>query len=166
MLVKRSFHFPDGMDGTAVFSEDGKYRYLLTRRFNTQPLLVMVQLNPSDGDEKKLEATNAGNLSRAKKWGYGGIAIYNLFGLISSNPKDLYTAKDPIGEHGNASLTSSNEQTSVAVCAWGRHGKFMDRQDWFFENVTVAKLMVLGWNKDGTPKHPLHMSHSIKPMDI
>jgi hypothetical protein len=165
MFDIRSKDLKDGTKGRAVFSEDGEYRYLLSRSWNAAPSLVFIMLNPSTGNEHSLEATTAGCLTRAKNWNYGGMIVVNLFALISTDPTKLKDHPDPIGPHNDYFLTKVNEFAAVGstvVCAWGKHGALNNRDNDVLEMLHMPKY-VLELNKDGSPRHPLHMSHKIEP---
>lgn len=157
----------DELVGRATFSDDLRYRYMLSRFWGSDPAVTFIMLNPSTGDERNLEATTAGCASRARKWGYGGIVVANLFALISTDPKVLAKSADPIGPLNNAfidNLQTLNVHTDgKIICAWGKHGRLNNREQEVLKLLKGVPLYALDLNKDGTPRHPLHMSHSKEP---
>ena len=94
----------------------------------------------------------------AKKWGYGGIMIGNIYPFRAKRPKDL---KKWIGDDGiDMKLHSSNvdhvydmaQQAGLIVCAWGCNYKG-GTPGWVDE---LGDLFYLELCKDNiTPKHPL-----------
>lgn len=165
LLVKDRVEL-DGTRATATFSGDMRYRYKLSRKWGKGPVLVCILLNPSTGDEFKLETTTAGLRKRAENWGYDGIVVYNLFALISTDPQRIYEHDDPIGKYNDSfirNLIDDEPEGSIVLCAWGNHGRLMNRDDEVVK-LLPEELYSLGVNKTGTPRHPLHMAHSIKPI--
>lgn len=164
-MIIKSKTLKDGTTGRAIFSEDLKYRYLLSRQWGSKPSLIFIMLNPSTGNEHSLEATTAGCLTRAKNWGFGGLIVLNLFAYISTDPSKLKEVKDPVGPDNDLFILQANEFASVGsdvICAWGKYGSLHDRDQAVLEMLHMPKY-VLEINKDGSPRHPLHMSHKIEP---
>jgi hypothetical protein len=155
------------LPNSAVFSEDGRYRYILGRDW--EPFgrtIVWIMLNPSIGNEFILESTTAGCMTRAQKWGYAGMIVLNLFALIETDPEKLKRTPEAIGPLNNKVIESINLQApedSVFIAAWGNHGKHLGRDIEVTNMLNDRDLYCLGTNKNGTPRHPLHMSHSIRP---
>ena len=82
----------------ALFSPDRVYRYRLWRRWKPEePALVYVMLNPSTADEIDSDATVTRCIERARRMGYGGIEVVNLFALRSTDPTALYRHEAPVG---------------------------------------------------------------------
>jgi hypothetical protein len=151
----------------AVFSQDRKYRYILSRDWSYgDNVVTWIMLNPSTGDEETLERTTAGCLKRSQMWGYSGMVILNLFALITSDPNKLKSSRNAIGDFNDAFILGTLarlDEGSTIIAAWGNHGKHLDR-DREVSNLLIDRdIFCLGTNKDGSPRHPLHMSHSVKP---
>lgn len=153
-----------------VFSKDRKYRYVLHRRWDdTKPLIGFVGLNPSTADESINDPTIRRMIGFAKDWGYGGVLVGNIFALRSTDPKKLYTSKDPVGPDNNEWLNTIQTETEQVVACWGTHGHLLNRGvevrfllfgGQFF---CVAKcIQVFGLTKYGYPKHPLYLSKNAK----
>jgi len=49
------------------------------------------------------------------------------------------------------------------IAAWGNNGKLNERDKQVTALLKDRDLYSLGINKDGSPRHPLHLSHSIQP---
>src|ERR1700745_3255747 len=74
----------------AVFSPDRKWRYRLVRVWDLdKPRLGRGVLNWLDADEHRSDATVRRCIGFARAWGYGGVDIANLYGLVSKNPGAL-----------------------------------------------------------------------------
>lgn len=138
------------------------YRYLLTRMWDaTLPVMVWVMLNPSTADALVDDPTILACMDFARRNGFGGITVVNLFAFRSPHPKVMLAATDPIGpdndNHIHAELLTAAHSGGMIVAAWGTGGAHLDRD---YEIVRAVEghglqMMCFGKNKDGSPKHPL-----------
>jgi hypothetical protein len=150
----------------AVFSEDRRYRYELGRRWADGDLLDWVMLNPSTADEDQDDPTIRRCIGFARDWGYAGVRICNLFAAPSTDPAALmnyYAA--PWGVDNPEYL--AHAEGPVTMCAWGSH-RSVDLRVGDVAWIALlrrrpARLMCLGINKDGHPKHPLYVPRSRTP---
>ena len=159
----------------AVFSDCGLYRYSLWRNWDDDlPLMHWVMLNPSTADHEYLDPTIKTCVRLAERDGYGGLFIYNIFALRSTNPRNLYNAKDPVGSNNDKLLQRIAKEVcdtqlydaspAIMIAAWGTHGKLHDR------GLEVMKLLesecvevkCLGKTKEGYPRHPLYTRNDVK----
>ena len=92
------------------------------------------------------------------------MAVVNLYGLRSTDPKILKSHDDPVGPEGDKHLLLHAALADLIVCAWGNHGA---------ERSAVVKDMLdyhgynlhcLGLNQNGSPVHPLYQPKSAKPI--
>ena len=74
---------------SAVLSPCWTYRYELTRRWSSRPLVGWVMLNPSTADAEADDPTVRRCVRFANAWGYGGLVIRNLFALRATDPSEL-----------------------------------------------------------------------------
>lgn len=160
-MVKREFK-SDGMLGEAWFSEDEAFRYYLSRTWDPAlPPLVWVMLNPSTATERVLDPTIRKCVKFAKREGYGGVVILNLFGLRSPFPADLRKAADPVGPENDDVLREHLAGAAHVVCAWGTDGDYLnrDRDVWrlMFGEFPPLKVSALRVTKGGHPGHPLYI---------
>ena len=141
----------------AVISGCGKYRYLLTRGLCSNPL-VLIMLNPSTADADIDDPTIRRCIGFANSGGYDGIIVVNLYAFRSPNPKDLLQAPDPVGSENDQYITSIISKHKTAVCAWGSNA-LLDRVNHVMSILkqNEAKIVCLGMNKNGSPKHPLYI---------
>src|SRR5688500_18287560 len=106
----------------ATLSACGRYRYHLERRWATH-VLPIVMLNPSTADAEIDDPTIRRCMGFAKRDGYGGIAVCNLYALRSPSPDDLWRADDPYGPDNGEALRRlalyASVNTLPILCAWG-----------------------------------------------
>ena len=144
---------------TAVISRCEKYRYKLTRTWDDDKKKVLfIMLNPSTANHVENDLTTIRCINFAKKWGYGGIMIGNIYPFRAKRPKDL--KKWINNDFGVACSLWENQihvgemaqQADMIVCAWGcnyKEGipKWVDG---------LGDIFYLELCKDDiTPKHPL-----------
>lgn len=149
---------------TATISEDGRYRYRLTRGSelgcpSALPPAVFVMLNPSTADGLVDDPTIRRCRGFAREWGCPGLVVVNLYAYRATKPADLKWADDPVGPLNDAFLASACHKQDV-ICAWGQHAT----QERIFEVWQIlyrarARTFCLGLTKDGRPRHPLFVPY-------
>lgn len=150
----------------AIFSEDRKFRYVLTRIWDSdKPPIVFIMLNPSTADEYKLDPTNRRVVNYCKNWGYGKLITLNLFALRSTDPKKLYEVEDPVGPLNDFYIKNICQQVKFIIAGWGTHGTLHKRNDDVFALINAeGRIFSLEQTKEGHPKHPLYVKRSVIPI--
>jgi hypothetical protein len=150
---------------SAEFSEDGIYRYILSRDWdNTQPVAMCIGLNPSNADAEKDDPTIRILIKNLSHLGFGGLRMLNLYALVSSKPKKLFEVPDAIGLN-DAWLKTTAFNCQVVIFCWGSFKGTEWRVKKVSEMFPFAKCF--GFNKDGTPMHPMALMYSgTKPADV
>lgn len=152
----------------ATFSEgDGKlFRYLLWRVWDDSlPLLIFIMLNPSTADEDNNDPTVERCERRARRDGFGGVMVLNIFAFRATDPKDMKAAEDPIGDKNDyfirSMMVKAREHGDTIVVAWGSHGVYLARasQVAAFAKELGVQLYALGLTKDYEPRHPLYLKN-------
>lgn len=142
---------------TAVISDCGAYRYWLGRPGRGAPL-VWCMLNPSTADATIDDPT----IKRVRSFSKGmAFSVINLNAYRATDPAELGTVADPIGPHNDHYIAWCLKVAPVVVCAWGANATH-EREVAFIEMALAAgcKMVCLGLNKDGSPKHPLYVKGS------
>ena len=153
-------------EGSAVLSDDGKYRYTLERTWNAEKVKAFfICLNPSTADAKQDDPTVRRCIGFAESWGFGGVAIGNLFAYRATDPAELLrkdiNAVDPYNDDWLRTLFNSCGH--LAIAAWGNHGNLLNRgKD--VASMFPNNLQCLGVNKSGQPSHPLYLSKHLIPV--
>lgn len=157
------------LGGGAIISGCGRYRYELTRRWDDGgPLLEWIMLNPSTADADQDDPTVRRCIAFAKRWGYGGIVVHNLYALRATSPGVLigYGTR-PIHAIGPDNLdylrSDDARRADCTIAAWGAHAAGL----WWHEfglRIERDRLFCLGTNQGGSPKHPLYVPSSRTPI--
>ena len=144
----------------AIISDCNKYRYELHREWDKKKKKVLfIMLNPSTADGLNNDLTTIRCMNFAKKWGYGGIMIGNIYPFRAKRPKDLKKWKSDARYWQLKSEVQDNinhvgdmaQKADMIVCAWGCNHPGIP--EWVDE---LGDLFYLELCKDNiTPKHPL-----------
>ena len=161
------------MRGSAEFSECGLYRYMLTREWAdllASQRCVFVLLNPSTADAEKDDPTIRRCVGYARQWGFGSLAVLNIFAYRSTDPTNLLLMGDPVGPKNREFFvrTLGSVPLPFVVCAWGRWGYYRDqgRQALGWIKKCGCEPMALQVNKDGQPGHPLYLRKDLVPKPL
>jgi hypothetical protein len=143
---------------SAIISDDGRYRYLLTREWTQgAPKLTFVMLNPSTADAREDDPTIRRCIGFAKREGFGGIRVVNLYAFRATDPKIMLREIDPVGPANDTHITGACLDRHV-IAAWGANAaphrvkevlRILDR--------ARARLFSLGVTSSGAPRHPLYV---------
>lgn len=148
-----------------TFSECRRWRYSLIHRWDDvfqheAVLLPWIGLNPSTADENNLDPTlrRIAGFTR-KQVGYNGFVMLNLFAWRATDPAAMMRVSDPVGRENDATILRHARAGFPVVCCWGAHGGHLSRWRAVAKMLREhgAKLVCLGTNKDGSPKHPLYL---------
>ncbi len=147
----------------ATFSECRTWRYDLLRRWDNGPLLNVVGLNPSTADEVQDDPTIRRCIGFAKRWGYSGMLMTNIFGLRSTDPRGLSCFPEPVGAGNNEALVGAARGSAMVLAAWGAWGDFNGRGAAVCALLRGLELWCLGTTASGQPRHPLYLRADSVP---
>ncbi len=163
------------MKRDALISNDGLYRYWLTREWSEGPrLIAFIGLNPSIADALIDDPTMRRLVGFARAWGYDRLVMLNLFAYRATNPEELTLARDPVGIQNDFHLAAQTEYAETVVACWGNGGQLvrpeMERsRDWVVRRMfqSYRSLHCLGMTGLGYPKHPLYLpaSTALEPCE-
>jgi hypothetical protein len=161
-----------------IFSPCRTWRYTLERVWpppegyrGAREVAAFIGLNPSTADEVKNDPTVTRCINYARRWGFHGMFMLNIFALRSTDPRALYRHPDPIGPETDRYLTEVIQMggVSLVVAAWGNHGALMSR-GWDVINLvrnSGVNLYRLGeLTKQGQPRHPLYLRRDLEPVQL
>lgn len=146
------------------------YRYDLTRIWDArEPFLVnFVMLNPSTADASDDDPTIRRCITYARRWGYDGLVVTNLFALRATDPKALLTDPDPVGPENDAHLSHWAAMTELVICGWGSHPMAARRANAVLALLRSAGVEphVLKLTGSGMPGHPLYLKADALPFPL
>lgn len=150
------------MDAGAEFSTNRKYRYALWRIWDkSKPLVMFIGLNPSTANETEPDPTIRRVINFACDWGYGGLYMMNLFGIVSSKPEVLLTDSNPLGDNDKW-LEAVAAKCDRIIFAWGvfkqARLRAEDIKNRFPGSYCLKKT------KEGHPWHPLYVAAKTIPI--
>lgn len=162
------FATPDA--STAVISDCARYRYHLTRRWGSGPLLPFLMCNPSKADHRLGDPTVTRCHGFAERFGFGGFEALNAYAWRATKPSDLWAAQrageNIVGPDNDAWLTDLFTRAfrlgTPIVAAWGAHPR-ADRVAQVLALPHADRLQSLGVTQAGQPRHPL-MLRSDTPL--
>jgi hypothetical protein len=136
------------------------YRYTLRRTWEPDlPVVLFVGLNPSTADETHDDPTIRRCVGFARRWGYGGLIVVNLFAWQTTDPRALRKAIDPVGLENDAWILRGQEEADRVVAAWGNGGTFRGRAGEVLPRL--REPYALGINQSGQPVHPLYVRGDV-----
>lgn len=144
----------------AVFDPTNTYRWLLWRRWNISKGMVMfIGLNPSRAGEFRHDPTIRRVAGFAKRWGFGGMFMMNLFSYISTDPDNLQTWEEQ-NFFTDQWLDHIALESDAIVFCWGRFKEARERSLEVMAKFPGAYC--IEHNKDNTPVHPLFAPRTWK----
>lgn len=157
------------METSAIISPCGLYRYELRRPVPggdpTSTVLLYIQHNPSTADAKTNDATIRRNIGFARRLGYGGIVVGNLFAFRATDPGELLRCADPIGPENLKHLRILVGGANRIVCAWGNlHPRLSPVAHGIVNELGLrhdARAWCFGRTKSGEPRHPVRLPYSV-----
>lgn len=159
------------MERTATISDDGIYRYDLTRTLGKGAKAVFVLLNPSTADGTSDDPTVAAVLRFAVSMpnhSVGTVTIVNLFSLRTTDPALLGSHPDPVGPDNDATIARHLRDADAIVVGWGEQGsRFSDRVTSVLHLLAFHELWCFGTTSKGHPRHPQRLGRStpLVPFD-
>jgi hypothetical protein len=150
-----------GVLAGAQISTCGTYRYTLDRVWDSSlPTAVFIMLNPSVADASIDDPTIRRCIGFAKREGYGGLTVLNLYALRATNPSELRSHVAPIGAR-NSMWTCAVlcRDPGLVIVAWGADPAACDQVSLATHAIAAHGLtpMCLGTTKTGAPRHPLYV---------
>jgi hypothetical protein len=154
---------------SASFSRCGRYRYTLTRRWSADGgTVAFVLLNPSTADARQDDPTIRRCMGLARRWGYGGIEVVNLYAWRATRPRDLRRAAAPDSASNVRAVLRAARRADLIVVAWGNHGAWQAAGATMLVRLRHARLRLasLGWTRLGHPRHVLYLRRNVRPQPV
>lgn len=153
-----------GVNGDAVFSDDGRHRPLMRRWLgDTFPdrYLMFIGMNPSTADATVNDPTCAREWTFTQREGFAAMVKANVGDYRATHPKMLLEPDVVVSSPAN--LPTIREQAKGAARVILCHGKLnkalMPAGQALVQALTDdgIDLWCFGTNGDGSPKHPLYL---------
>jgi hypothetical protein len=149
----------------AKISDCGKFRFALSRVWDTTlPKLGFVMLNPSTADADTDDATIRKCIGFAKRLGYGGFIVTNLYAFRATLPSDLKASGYAEGEGNDIWIRMMVKTVDTVICAWGVNARGHTRAQHVLNLIPEPKALRLTY--DGIPWHPLMLPYSCSLIDM
>lgn len=148
-----------GIIGEAVFDRSERYRYSLTRCWNSSGTkATFIMLNPSSADAKQNDPTISRCISFAEKLGCGSLEVVNLFAYRTAFPYELKDYRRPVGSLNDKYIETAIQTSNVIVAAWGNWGFLKGRDEVVIQLIGEKfPLFCFGLTSKGQPRHPLYL---------
>jgi hypothetical protein len=156
--IESIFTIPSG----AIFTDERTHRVYLWRIWDrTKPLVMFILLNPSTANETLDDPTVKRCIGFAKRWGYGGVFMCNVFTLVSTDPKALNKEQN-IAMGASLAMRVIREKCDKAIAGWGTYVTQVRQWEDRVERIKrdLSPLYCLGLTQDGHPKHPLYLPYN------
>jgi hypothetical protein len=148
------------VEKAARISDCGMFRYSLARYWGPKRGLVFVMLNPSIADADVDDPTIRRCMGFARRDGYDGISVLNLYAYRATDPRSLLSCPDAVGPGNDVylrlTLTEQARRGTPVVAAWGATAE-LDRVGQVLNLVPKVDWRCLGVTKQGAPRHPLYV---------
>lgn len=160
------------MIADALFSRCGRYRYRLTRRWDqSKPLAAFVMLNPSTADATIDDPTIRCCIRLAKREGFGGIYVVNLFAFRTPDRTRLASVPDPVGPENDRHIHATVRSANACILAWGGYLTHPDRANRvlaLLKNTTTPLkcIELIGPAGNRQPRHPLYLRRTATLVDF
>lgn len=152
---------------TALLSDDGIYRYTLTRTLaGYGPPLLFGMLNPSKADHSVNDPTIVRCIGFANRENASWLGVVNPYGLRATNPRELRGYPDPIGPENDAAIYEMAQRVysegGLFIAAWGAHPMGVKRGAEMLELIRPLPVYCLGTTQAGAPRHPLYLKSTTE----
>lgn len=151
-----------------MLSTCGTYRYRLWRYWSwTGSAARFIMLNPSTADSSLDDPTIRKCVGFARRLGFSGIEVVNLFAYRATDPDDLKRANYPVGPENDLHIRAALSTATQAICAWGANAAspivaHRAEQMRHMLDAMYVQPMALAITKSGQPSHPLMLSYDRK----
>lgn len=149
------------------------HRYVLRRNWIGDGGIVnFIMLNPSTATDTFDDPTIRRCIGFAKRWGFSGLVVTNLFAYRATQPRDLeLLISKPgginiaIGDDNAAHLEREAKVAKAIVCAWGDNCDILEHRDLdVIETLRQYDLFCIRRTKQGNPAHPVREPYTNAPI--
>lgn len=123
----------------ALFSDDGKHRFLLRKEWDKNKKSAMIiMINPNTADTLNMDLTTMFTINNLNKLGFGSVSIVNLYSRIMEKLSLRFNSDEDLLESNTDGIIEQYAAMSDAIItAWGCVGnnsqRVRDRQSELLE---------------------------------
>ena len=103
----------------------------------------------------------------ARRWGYGGQRIGNIFAYRATDKQKLLEVEEPVGPDNDRSILDMAKASDIVVLGYGQPPKALNRRGQEVVGLIAEHpaLCCLKLAKDKkTPCHPLYLRADLRPI--
>ena len=154
---------------SAILSDDGRFRFALTRRVNELGTgqLCWIMFNPSTADDTEDDPTIRRVADFTRRWGFRSLIVVNLLPIRATDPAEArrWAQETPVTDlqmwaANRLYVEAAGRTSKQVVAAWGVLGGPHTRDA--IDRHGDQELWALGFNENGQPKHPLYVAKTTK----
>lgn len=156
-----------GVFGDAEFSDDGVYRYWLTRDWGfhrltdgREPFMLWIGMNPSTAEADIDDPTIRKEMVLTKRMLIDCYVKVNVMDYRATSPKTLLRVKACSDKNLETIEYFAEKATAIVVCWGALHKSLKCHAIAVLEVLKDRSLNCLGRNNDGSPKHPLYLANN------
>jgi len=148
------------------------HRYTLRRDWiGGVGVVNFIMLNPSVADDVFDDPTIRRCVGFAKRWGFSGLVVTNLFAYRATQPNDLKALlatvggfRLAIGDDNTAHLDREARNAKAVVCAWGDNCDVLPHRDLdVIQMLRIYNLYCIRRTAKGNPAHPVRERYTYEP---
>jgi len=156
------------MTKEAIFSEDKKYRYFISRIWDpAADKILFIMINPSTATKEEDDKTMKKVMEISDKWNFGGVYVGNLYPYCSTKPSELKSIQIPseIYQENKRHIQEMVSKSTMIVYAWGTKGPDERQQEpeWL-KNIVNRDVYCINLSVKGVPMHPNQWGPNVKPI--
>lgn len=154
------------ISGAMFIGDKRRFRIALWRIWDKSlGALLFIGLNPSNAAQVRDDPTVRRVILFAKSWGFGGLYVGNLFGLVTPDPVDLYFDTSPeLKKNGpnDRAIKRMRELSTTVMVGWGDFGKYAGTRPAEVLALVGEPVHCIKVNRSGEPSHPLYLPANSK----
>lgn len=154
-----------------INTSDNKARYVLGERGHKT--LVIFGINPSTADDKKLDPTVTRVTRYAKKQGFDGWLMFNIYAQRATDPRHM--AIEPNSEYLNGNIKNIERYIDKRAVVWAAWGNLITSRKYLVKCLVEINRALkgkkvywktIGLTQKGHPHHPLMMRYDAGFVDF
>lgn len=162
-----------GVEGKAEFyGERNEYRLWLSRNWSWRrftdgryPYALWIGMNPSVAAADIDDPTIRREMQFTEAMGIECYVKCNVMDYRSTDPKRLLAVEAPCSDKNRECIAGMARNACIVIAAWGALPKPLRKYaDAVITVLSETPLYCMGVTKDYSPRHPLYLPKTAKPM--